>query len=98
MTRLSTQGNPEAISRRTEDNFSFDTRLTNALDARTRTRRLLWIEHFLINGIKRKGSSSSPVSPVTDEGLSLDKRIRIGHKLGCKLFPRLNSKLVEDAG
>jgi len=97
LTSLSTQGKSDAILKRTDGNFSFDTILVRALDARTRTRKLLWVEHLLIQGMKRKGSSSSPVSPAIDEGLSLDKRIRIGYKLGCRLFPRIDSKSAEDA-
>jgi hypothetical protein len=98
LTEFSTQGSSEAILRRTDDNFSFDTRLVRALDARTRTRKLLWVEHLLIHGIKRKGSSSSPLSPAIDEGFSLDKRIRIGYKLGWRLFPLIDSKSPEDVG
>lgn len=76
------QGSSEAIASRTTGSFSLDTKPVKALDARTRTRRLLWVEHLLMNGMNRKGSRASPVSLVIVEGLSLDKRISIGQRLG----------------
>lgn len=72
-----------AILRRMAESFSFDIRPVKALDARTRTRRLLCVEHLLMNGISKKGSNKSPLSLAIVEGLSLDKRINMGHKLGC---------------
>ena len=50
-----------------------------------------------MNGMKRKGSRSSPVSLEFVEGLSLDKRISIGHKLGCTTFARLDSDCPDKA-
>lgn len=88
---FSLQGNSEAILRRTIGSFSLDTSPVKALDARTRTRRLLWMEHLLINGMNRKGSRVSPASLAIVEGLSRDKRISMGHKLGCTTFARLDS-------
>lgn len=81
--------------RRTIGNFSLDTRPVKALDERTRTRRLLWVEHLLMNGMNRKGSRSSPVSLAIVEGLSLDKSISKGHKLGCTTFARSDSECPE---
>lgn len=90
MSWLSILGNSDTILRRTLGNFSFDTRPVKALDARTRTLKLLWVEHLLMNGMYRKGSRSSPVSLAIVEGFSLDNRIKTGHKLGCTAFSRLD--------
>lgn len=95
VTPLFTEGNSEAILRSTVSNFSLETTPVNALDARRRTFRLLWIEHLLINGISKKGSSSSPVSLAIVEFLSLVKSISMGHKLGCTTFAMLNFESPE---
>ena len=86
------QGNSEPIFRRTVGSFSLETSPVKALDARTRIRRLLWVEHLLMNGINRNGSKSSPLSLAIVEGLSLDKRIKTGHKLGWTTFDKLDSE------
>lgn len=90
MAWLSMLGNSDNILRRTVDNLSLDTRPVKALDARTRTLRLFWVEHLLMNGMYKEGSRSSPVSLAIVEGLSLDNRINTGHKLGCTESSRLH--------
>jgi hypothetical protein len=45
-----------------------------------------------MNGINRNGSKSSPLSLAIVEGLSLDKRIKTGHKLGWTTFDKLDSE------
>ena len=83
-------GNSDTISKITVGSFSLETRPVKALDARTRTLRLLWVEHLLMNGMSKEGSRSSPVSLAIVEGFSLDNRINTGHKLGCTASCRLH--------
>ena len=94
--RFSMQGNSEAILSRTSGSFSLDIKPDRALDARTRIRRLLWVEHFLMNGMNRNGSRESLVSLVIVEGLSRDRRISMGHRLGCTAVARLDPRCSED--
>lgn len=94
--RFSMQGNSEAILSRTSGSFSLDIKPDRALDARTRIRRLLWVEHFLMNGMNRNGSKESLVSLVIVEGLSRDRRISMEHKLGCTAVARLDPRWSED--
>lgn len=49
-----------------------------------------------MSGMKGNGSKASPFSLMIGEGLSRDKSISIGHKLGCTSFFRLNSNCLDD--
>uniref|UniRef100_A0A0A9F506 Uncharacterized protein n=1 Tax=Arundo donax TaxID=35708 RepID=A0A0A9F506_ARUDO len=48
-----------------------------------------------MKGKSKNGSKESSVPQLMGEGLSLDRRIRIGHKLGCMAFAMCDSKLLE---
>lgn len=77
--------------------FSFETRPDKAFDASTRIRKLVWTEHLLMNGMNRNGSKASPDWFEIGDGLSLDKSISIGHKLGCTTFFRLDADCSDEA-
>jgi hypothetical protein len=48
-----------------------------------------------MKGRSKKGSKESSVPEVIGEGLSLDRRMRIGQRLGCMAFAMCDSKLLE---
>lgn len=86
-----------AMLRRTTDNFSLDTRPVRAREARMRILIFDCMEQRLMKGMKRNGSSSSPVSLAKEEGLRRDRRISMGQRLGCTSFTRLDSTLLDDS-
>lgn len=83
--------------RRTTGNFSLETRPVRAREARMRILILDCVEQRLMKGMKRNGSSSSPVSLAKEEGLRRERRTSMGHRLGCTSFMRLDSTFLEDS-
>jgi hypothetical protein len=48
-----------------------------------------------MKGKSKKGSKASSAPQLIGDGFSLDRRIRIGHKLGCMAFTICDSKSLE---
>jgi len=48
-----------------------------------------------MKGKSKKGSKESSVPQLIGDGFSLDRRIRIGQRLGCMAFTICDSKLLE---
>lgn len=49
-----------------------------------------------MNGMNRNGSNKSLVSLAIVDGLSLDKSINMGHKLGCTALARFDPTCSDD--
>lgn len=90
-------GRSEAMLSRMRGSFSLEIKPVRAREARTRTRRLLCVEHFRMNGMNRNGSNSSRDSLAIVEGLSRDKRMSMGHRLGWTAFARSREGLLRSS-
>lgn len=74
----------------TSCNFSSDTKPVKALDARTRILKLFCVAHFWMKGRREKGSRVSSELEPSGEGLSLERRMRMGQRLGWMVFAMLD--------
>ena len=82
-------GKKLASSCNTHGNISDSTRGASAREAKIRTFILDCMAHLQTYGMKAEGLSQSPVPLLIFDGLSRERIIKTGAKLGCRVLFRL---------